>query len=712
MYTYPRPFPSTHIFVVLLTLMVSLPMYAQEDLPELFLDTVNIRSDRQERKVFIPVYQVTSNELRFISTRDLGDYLRSIPNVGGIRKGGAAIDPVVRGYKFSQLNVILNNGIKIENGCPNRMDPVSSHIEVEDIARIEVLKGPFTLRYGPSFGGVINLVAEEPRPYDKFEIHGSAMYGIESNWNGQKMHGTISGGNQKLYFLFSGGYRDYGDYESGDIEGEGLTYESSFNKFNYAAKVGWSPKPAHSYILSYDQMFGRDVRYPALPMDEKSEDTRIISLDYRGQFQRASIQSLEVKVYHSDVKHIMDNSRRKSYEIMQMVADVDATNKGGRAFLNLDFGGHGLLVGADYEEIRKDGRRTGKMYMMDTFSISVKNLWNQAVIQNIGLFTEYSKQISSFEINASARGDLNQATSEDSLRVVKDNLEYFGDTDSEYINFSLNIGVTKYFGSSLSLSLGLGSGTRSPDMLERYIKLLPVGFDKYDYLGNPKLKPETNNEIDLTLEYRKRETGSIYLNVFYSYVTNFISANLVPTSVITPQSQGVLGVKQFENVAYITSKGFEWGYQSPDHYKFGTNVTAAYTHAVIPTIKKYVMTGTQVTDEIQIINDALPEIPPLEARIKAYYKIMNGHMMPELLLRLVADQRHIAEAFYENETPGFALLDLTTKFKVNELIQLNAGISNIFNKAYYEHLNRRIIGTPNNLYEPGRVFFATAYLKI
>ena len=98
-----------------------------------------------------------------------------VPNVSGIRKGGVAVDPVIRGFKFSQLNVILDNGVKIENGCPNRMDPVSSHVETEDIENIEVIKGPFVLRYGPALGGVINLVTEKPHPYEKFEIHADAV---------------------------------------------------------------------------------------------------------------------------------------------------------------------------------------------------------------------------------------------------------------------------------------------------------------------------------------------------------------------------------------------------------------------------------------------------------------------------------------------------------------------------------------------------------
>jgi len=38
---------------------------------------------------------------------------------------------------------------------------------------------------------------------------------------------------------------------------------------------------------------------------------------------------------------------------------------------------------------------------------------------------------------------------------------------------------------------------RSPDMVERYVTLLPVGFDKFDYLGDPQLKPEVNNQADI-----------------------------------------------------------------------------------------------------------------------------------------------------------------------------------------------------------------------
>jgi len=249
-------------------------------------------------------------------------------------------------------------------------------------------------------------------------------------------------------------------------------------------------------------------------------------------------------------------------------------------------------------------------------------------------------------------------------------------------------------------------------MLERYIKLMPVGYDRYDYLGNPQLKPETNNEVDLTFRYDNDNAGSVYLNFFYSYVRNYITANLLPEAVITPQTQGALGVKQFDNADYATHRGFELGYRSPDKYKLGGNVVAAYTYGVIPSVTRYIITNSQVTDAVEIKDDALPEIPPFEATVNVFYKLLDGKVTPGLTLRTVAAQRHISQAFYEQYTPGFWVMNAAVMGKVNKFVELNLGVKNLFDRAYYEHLNRRIIGTMDDLYEPGRVFYVTLSMNI
>jgi iron complex outermembrane recepter protein len=679
-------------------------------------DTIKLKpvevTDSTVKKMPFLVLEIKKSQLQAGSVNDIGNYLRTIPNVSGIRKGGASIDPVIRGFKFGQIGVILDNGIKIENGCPNRMDPVTARVEAEDIEKIEVVKGPFALRYGSSFGGLINLLTEQPHPYDTFQIHAHAQYGFETNWNGQKEHFSINGGNKKIYFLVSGGYKNYGSYESGNLEGHDTTFNSSFRKFNYNLKIGYSLSKKHSLIASYGKVCARDVRYPALPMDEKADDTQIMSLDYKGINLGDKFKAINSKIYCSIVDHLMDNSMRPGYDTKQMVSSVDAVNMGGRAEAIFQFNAHKLITGLNYENIMKDGTRTMTMQMMGTTSTKLSNLWYNAVIQNTGLLANYSHSFSSYEVTASIRFDYNVANSDDTLKIVKNDVEYFNKTGSQYLNFSASAGITKNINDHLSLSVVIGRVVRSPNMLERFIKVLTVGYDNYDYLGNPQLKPETNNEGDLTLKYFKDNIGDIYLNGFYSYVRDYITSVRLPPSVVTPQTQGVLGVKQFVNTDHVTFYGFEFGYTSPEKFRLGGTVVAAYTYAVIPEDTKYITSGTQVIGETTITNDALPEIPPFETTIGVSYKFMQGNIVPKISVRAVADQRHTSLAFYEPYTPGFALLNFSVKYKVNKYAEINVGINNIFDRAYYEHLNRKIIGTTGKLYEPGRVFFINLFLNI
>ena len=700
-----------HCLTITCFLLIATGIRAQHLADTIILGGVVITDSIVKRTPFVS-NQVSKEIMQAAPNRDVGDFLRSIPNVSGIRKGGGAIDPVVRGFKFSQLNVVLDGGMKIENGCPNRMDPVSSHVETEELSLIDVVKGPYLLNYGPALGGVINLQTEDPHPYPKFEIHGNAMFGYETNWDGAKEYFSIYGGNSKIYFRASGGYRKYGDYKSGNSNGESTSYHTSFTKYNYGAKMGYAISQKQNILLSYNESHGRDVMFPALTMDEKSDDTRMMSMDYAARNLSNVIKTLDIKLYRTNVNHLMDNSNRETWNTKQMVADVDAVNTGGKAIVGMKVMDHSLFAGMDFENIYKDGLRTMTMQMMGGTSTKNFNLWNKAIIQNTGLFAGYNTTLSSFAIDAAIRMDINKADSEDTLVLIKNGVEYFNKTASQYFNLSANFGLTYYITSNFSVSLAGARGTRSPNMLERYIKLLTVGFDSYDYLGNPRLKPETNNEVDLTFKFTNQKLGNMYVNGFYSYVKDYISAKMLPSSVITPATLGAPGVKQFVNVENARFTGFEFGYTSPQEYKFGMSVVAALTYGRIPEVTKHIITSGQVTGDTILKNDALPEIHPFETTISMNYSLLKGKLIPKISYRFVAAQHHVSEAFYEPETPGFSLLNFSVSYNASKNISINAGVNNIFDVSYYEHLNRKIVGSTAKLYEPGRMFSVTLYLSI
>ena len=670
------------------------------------VEITDIAFDRESYRKDV-IYQTTIERL---PARDPGEFLRREPNVSGIRKGGGNIDPVIRGFKFSQLNVQNNTGQKIEGGCPNRMDPATSHIDVNDISRIEIIKGPYALRYGPNFGAVLNLVTEKAKPFDKFELHAKAVKGWESNWNGNKEHVSITGGNRIIYFALTGNHQEYGNYTAGN----GEVVQSSFKKYNYSAELGISPWEKHQIVLSYKNSHGRDIWFPALPMDEREDNTQLMAANYHYINPGNLLHSIDAKVYLSDVNHEMDNKWRPFSDTVVAVSIIDARNTGGR----IDFGFRKeaslLHIGIDYENIFKDGQRVKTMIMQPGLPIKTEDIWSDAHINNLGFFVEHKRQMNQhLEWVLSGRIDFNKASSDPmQMKNMMGNDVYYNDsTDSDFVNISLSTGFSYKFNKQFSLDFALGRGVRSPDMAERFIILLPVGYDNYDYLGNPQLKPENNQQADLTFNFVDDKFGRITLNSFLSWVTDYITGIKVPPSEVMPQTKGVLGVKKFENIDNAYLYGFEFSWFSPEKHPLGGSLIAAYTAGINPDATKYIVEGGNVVGQESVKNDPLPEIPPFEANLRVHYFLFNNKFKPEAHLRFVAAQNRISQAYDEIKTSGFITAGINASYEVNRYLSFAGGVNNIFDKAYYEHLNRRIIGSKAALYEPGRIFYLNVIVK-
>jgi len=665
------------------------------------LPTVVITEQKIERTPYIS-NTTLAYELENKGISDVGDVLRSIPNVGGIRRGGANIDPVVRGFKYSQLNVIINGAQGVEGGCPNRMDPATSRVEVEDIERIEVYKGPYALRFGTGLGGTINLVAKRPYVTNKPSISLKGIRGYESNWNGHKEHLSVQGVNENAFFLLSGSRWNYGNYQNGN----GDFIKSAFNKHNYGGVIGGNYKDKYEFIFSLRQSFHK-VLFPALPMDEVYDNSLLTFTEYKYTPNGKLLKSVSLKGYQSDIHHVMDNKNRPFSDTVATVSDVKALTTGIKTEAELNLFKGTLLAGLDYETRKKHGKRTKNMIMQPTAPVKEEWLWKYAVIDNFGSFIEYQKVFKNYELIIASRFDHNTATS---LPIALENnmgntILDIEDTDSRHNNFSFSAGLTRHFKNNFSLSLAAGRVKRSPDMLERFIILLPVGFDPYDYMGNPQLEPEINNQVDLTLRHHNEIIGGFEVNIFYALVENFIYGRLLPPSVQMPFTIGVLGVKEFYNADLVSLKGFEFAYKTPEVYSLQLHATAAYTNASIEKVNKYIRQNNQVTGDTLLLNDPLNEIPPLEGNIRISYNLFNKRFVPFAGLRLVAAQNKVSEAMYEATTPGFALINAGFSYKHNDFVQLNSGVNNILNLNYYEHLNRRMIGSAGKLYEPGRIFY-------
>ena len=77
---------------------------------------------------------------------------------GGLEKrtgrGGISGDPLLRSLGGSRLNVLINGG-SLYGGCPGRMDPSVTYAFPETFSRINIIKGPQSVRYGANLAGTV-----------------------------------------------------------------------------------------------------------------------------------------------------------------------------------------------------------------------------------------------------------------------------------------------------------------------------------------------------------------------------------------------------------------------------------------------------------------------------------------------------------------------------------------------------------------------------
>lgn len=653
-----------------------------------------------------PVTTIEQQAMQSIPTVDAATILSSMANVGGVRKGPSTLDPVVRGFRAGQLNVQLNGGMLIEGGCPNRMDPTSSHVSTDRIATIQVLKGPYAFRYGPNMGGVVRLLTIEPRVSSNPHFEVQASKRMETNWNANTENVSVAWRAKQFAANAFAGRSKYNDYTSGS----GESVPAAFNKYHYGSGLRYKNNK-HQITLTADASHAYNVHYPALPMDERIDDTYFTRADYQFTQNTELFEYVNINLYHSRVHHLMDNKERPFSDTVAAVSDIHTTAQGYRIETLLKPRNLSWYVGADGSYITKNGMRTKNFILQPPVNGNIpekrEQLWNNAFTMNNGIFTEISKKYENWFWIMAARGDINSAASDTILTIIPGAPEPYITTPEEaksvLVNYSFSAGISRFFKNELSLGLSLGRAMRSPDMTERFIIMLPVGYDNYDYLGNPDLKAETNNEADLTLMKSFDNIGTLSTGLFVSYISNYITAIRVPK---LPLSADVLGVKQFTNGEKAILYGFECSWSSSRNNLVGIEWNAAMTYGSIYNIEKTVIDEYgSVTGTTILPKDALAEIPPFETNMTISLQKPQYKINPSVSLRYVAAQKHVSEAYHEQPSEGFLLMNARIFYRPIKGVDIIGGVNNLFDSDYYEHLNRRVIGTTAYMPEPGRVWY-------
>ena len=613
---------------------------------------------------------------------DAGHLLEQFSSISSIRKSGAyGFDPVLRGFKYDQLNLVIDGTPCASAACPNRMDPASSQVPLNMIVQAEVLKGPYSLRYGSAFGGTINFKSIDPyfpdhakffgRFSSSYETNGEifrteALAGFSNKITNLKLFGSISSGN---------------DYTDGD----GAKIPANFIRNNFGGKLGFKISNTQNIDLLVARNFAKDVDFPALPMDLREDDTWLINLNHAANFHKGKLASWNTSLYISQVDHLMDNLDKViNPRMVDAVTDAETENKGGRTELRFNFDDDWLYLGTDLRIESAKGERSRTMLMGAMAGKTlVDNVWQDAKISKNGIFAEYHLQRPKFHMVFSGRLDYNHA---EANKPDANFANQYDDLKSNDLNPSVSVGGTQILSKTTSLGLWLGSAQRSPGISERYINLFPIGLDPYELIGNPQLDPETNNQIDLIFNYQTAQTA-IMVNLFSSFLRKSISSEIRPE--LQPRMGTSPGVRQFINLDQALITGFEMSWEQHLSSNIQHIAELAFSYG-----------KNQDTDE------ALPEIPPMQFRYRLLGSFIQNKLNIELDFRNSFKQNRIAGSYGETKTPAFQVVDIDTSYKVNKWLTVSSGIQNLFDEAYYEHLSRSVRGADARpIYSPGRSFY-------
>lgn len=609
--------------------------------------------------------------------------LEQNPAINSIRKGGNyGFDPVFRGFKYEQLNIVLNGAQGATAACPNRMDPPTSQMAPNMLERVEVLKGPHALRFGTGFGATLNFIPTALRFTEQPDVYGRLSNGFEGNGSLFRNEGQLGFSGKRHDLALFGSWSQGQDYTTGD----GETVPAGFKRGSFGTTLGYLLSDSNQLRMSATYNLARDADFPALAMDLRNDDTWMFSIRQDLTFDKEHLSSWNSTIFASFVDHLMDNLL-KPLDPRMLNASTQATtfNYGGRTEGVWHFRKARLYAGADFRREGADGYRTREFLMgPNAGTEATDNVWQEGAITREGLFAEYHINGAATQFVISSRWEFNSAALSNPAPEFS---QVHAESRVTQFNPSISLGANRKIGREMALGLWLGRAQRSGGLIERYINYLPVGQDPYELLGNPALKAEKNTQLDLTYSWRREKT-SLTADVFLAYLEDFISSVINPE--LTPRLPMSPGVREYVNIAEAFKTGFELQYTQQLTTGLQQQLGVAYTYA-------------QDLEREQ----PLPEIAPLDLRYSLRGSFFKDKLLPELLFRQVLAQSRISPEYGETRTPSFSLLDIKVAGQLTKTSRLTLGVNNLFDTAYYEHLSRSVSGTARPINAPGQTFFAS-----
>ncbi len=659
--------------------------------PETTLQTVVVTATARQ----VEIKTLTAADLERRSPANVQSVLQDVPGVSYSRSGGLGGQIVMRGFNSNTpRTLLLVDGERFRG----RNTLEFNLIDLNQVERIEVLRGPGSAFYGPdAMVGVVNVITRRANgdvegPSTFRPLLRALEYDSVSDMKSVRIEGQFVGNG--LDALLGLSYRTAGDFSSP----EGAIPNSDFTVGQFDLRAGYRIQPGHRLELTLKATEARSGRaggiggVPGSPLVVQREDPlreRYARLAYTGRVEDWGVEQVKASLYVRDLySRLTTENRTQNDRLTASENIVDGpVVYGGRLSTLVPLGLHVLTLGADYFHENRNGARSGSALTTLSTGTTVVAPVNQnspdAEQTDLGLFGQLD-YVFSDAWSAKLGGRFDQVKSRTETGPLISPLlqpayeRNRARTDRPQTG---EISLAYRWNESLTLWAGAGTAFRVPSTIESFgSSRQGTGYN----VPNPELRPEEGKSLEIGARYSA--AGSrLEATFFDSRYKDFI--------VRAPITFNGLASYQNQNVGSARVRGVE----VDGRWQIGRSLQAYFDLAFLHG------TNTQT-------NQPPSYLPPLNGRLGLQADLNSAGQL-ESVVRWARGKRRI-DATTERPTEGYAVLDLYWSADVRRWFHragrtiFSAGIGNLFDRSYrlastVEDIRYRGSAT-NPLLEPGR----------
>jgi hemoglobin/transferrin/lactoferrin receptor protein len=653
----------------------------------LFKDEMVVTAGRQEQlsgDTSAPITVLTREEIEREQPEKMADLFKQIPGVEVQGEGPFRGIPVIRGLTSNRV-LILVDGQRLNNARESTdfagIQPAL--VNLADVERIEVLRGPASVQYGSdAIGGVVNIITRKPDlGTQEFKVTGDAGYEYASTSDSQQFRASVTGTGKGFSFFVGGTSEDVGNYTAADGASEDPRYEdyvlsdnvvpnSGMEQTTFNGNVRFLTGTQGVFRVNAEVVRTKNIGFPGYDPATSGIDISFPNFN-RDKFALAwesgpvwGLNDIVLSSWYQEIdkESIRDFDFGFYFSNQYTQSLIKSTGFNAQSIADLDI--HHLTFGLDfYQDRLHDNALSESSFTPPNDDVAVPDSHQRG----LGLYIDDQIALSPrFTLSAGLRGDSFSFVTEDDPRYVG---EQFNVDQSSLAG---NLGAVWQVAEHVNVTGLIARGFRAPNLQERsFIGLASTG-DTF-ILQNPFLDSETswNYEAGFKVRYDHYSGG---LTLYYNDLNNFITLEF-----LDPSESPIPGLEaaQLQNVEKATIKGIELDLEAI----FARWWTAFGTFAVIE-------------GDNNITNEPLPSIPPMKVILGVRYQ--RARWWTEANMRWLDSQTRLPtdDPRYETGTPSFTVFALRGGYDFDFGLGVLVALENLTDKLYNEPYNNRP--------EPGR----------